>query len=162
MLGPLPWAIFLPCVELLFFHPKILFIYQFRCRQAHENFPFACMNPVLMKLSTRVVNWDSNIFDYPPIKLTVAATVSFHTQYIVWKLMVAMQYYFHSGEIWNCVQLNALNFIVIFWKYKIQPLFRGKFLRLGVPREIVSRATLGSRAIGSPPPGWSREGRQFL
>ena len=32
--------------------------------------------------------------------------------------------------------------------YKIQPLFLGKFLRLGVPREIVSRATLGTRAIG--------------
>ena len=62
-----------------------------------------------------------------------------------------LQYYFNSGEIWNCVQLHSLNFIAIFWKYKIQLLFLGKFLRLGVPREIVSRATLGTRAIGSPP-----------
>ena len=36
-------------------------------------------------------------------------------------------------------------------KYKIQPLFLGKFLRRGVPREIVSCATLATRAIDSPP-----------
>ena len=47
------------------FHPNILFRYQFRCRHAHDNVPFACMNPVLMKLSTRVVNWHSNILGYP-------------------------------------------------------------------------------------------------
>ena len=57
-----------------------------------------------------------------------------------------------GGGIWNFVQLHCLlNFIAIFWKFKIQPLFLGKFLGRGVPREIVSRATLGTRAIGSPP-----------
>ena len=35
-------------------------------------------------------------------------------------------------------------------KYNNQPLFLGKFLRRGVPREIVSRATLGMRVVGSP------------
>ena len=29
---------------ILFFFPKMLFRYQFRCRHAHENVPFACMN----------------------------------------------------------------------------------------------------------------------
>ena len=57
-----------------FFHPKILFIYQFHCR--HENFPFACMNSVLMKLSMRVVNWHSNIFGTRQLNWRVAATVS--------------------------------------------------------------------------------------
>ena len=44
------------------FHPKLLFRYQFRCRRAHENVPFACMTLVLMKLSTSAVNWHSNIY----------------------------------------------------------------------------------------------------
>ena len=37
--------------DILAFHPKILFRYQLLCHHAHENVPFACMNPVLMKLS---------------------------------------------------------------------------------------------------------------
>ena len=37
------------------------------------------------------------------------------------------------------------------WSGEIQPLFLSKFLRRGMPLEIVSRATLGTRAIGSPP-----------
>ena len=57
----------------------------------------------------------------------------------------------YSGENWNFLQILCLNFIAIFWKYMIQPIVLGKFLRRGVPREIVSRATLGTRAIGSPP-----------
>ena len=48
------------------FLPKMLFRYQFRCRHAHENVPFACMNPVLMKRSTRIVNWHSNILNDQP------------------------------------------------------------------------------------------------
>ena len=48
------------------FDPKILFRYQLLCRHAHENVSFACMNSVLMKLSTRVVNWHSNTLGYPP------------------------------------------------------------------------------------------------
>ena len=51
---------------IIVFNPKILFRYQFRCHQAHENVPFACMNPVLMKLPTRAGNWHSNILGYPP------------------------------------------------------------------------------------------------
>ena len=64
------------------FHPKILFRYQFRCSHAHENVPFACMNPVLMKLSTSVVNWHSNILSYPSTDGS-RYTVSFHTIYCV-------------------------------------------------------------------------------
>ena len=62
-------------------HPKILFRYQFRCRHEHENVSIACMNPVLMKLSTRVVNWHSNIIYLATRQPTVAATISFHTIY---------------------------------------------------------------------------------
>ena len=47
------------------FHPKILLRYQLLCRHAHENVSFACMNPVLMKLSTRVVNWHGNYIGLP-------------------------------------------------------------------------------------------------
>ena len=51
---------------ILFFFPKCCSDIQFRCRHAHENFPFACMNPVLMKRSTRIVNWHSNILNDQP------------------------------------------------------------------------------------------------
>ena len=54
-------------------HSKILFRKQFLCCHAVKNVPFACMNPVIMKLSTRVVNWHSNIW----------ANLSFHSIYCV-------------------------------------------------------------------------------
>ena len=142
--------------EITVFHPKILFRYQFHCRHIcmHENVPFACMNPVLMKLSTRVVNWHSNILGYPPTDGSRHPSV--FTQYIEWKLMIALGLFWMSLVIlfsqWRNLKFcTTQNCIAIFWKYKIQPLFLGKFLKLGVPREIVSRATLGTRAIGSPP-----------
>ena len=108
-----------------------------------------------------IVIWHSYILGYPPTDGSRYRQFSHNIlcENLWWYVMVValgtfwMSFAilcFHSEEIWNFVQRHCLNFIAIFWKYKIQPLFLGKFLRLGVPREIVSRATLGTRAIGSP------------
>ena len=68
--------------NICFIIPKYCSDINFHCRHMHENVPFACMNPVLMKLPTRVVNLHSNMLGYTR-QLTVAATVSFHTIYCV-------------------------------------------------------------------------------
>ena len=157
MSGPLRWAIL---HEILLLFPKYCSDINFSVVTRMKMFQLHAWIPCSWNFQRESWIGIAIYYSYP----SADDTVSF-----LWKLMVVtlgmfewvLQYYFHSGEIWNFVQFHCLlNVIAIFWKFKIQPLFLGKFVRLGVPREIVSRATLGTRAIGSPPLTYVHEGHE--
>ena len=70
---------------ILFFFPKCCSDINFAVVMRMKMFPFACMNPVLMKRSTRIVNWHSNILNDQPTDNSRYLPV--FTQYIVYFLV---------------------------------------------------------------------------